>query len=1711
MSGALDRLCRAVGIAREYHDIWGALHRAPEASCRALLAAMGVDAADPERALRELDDEPWRDIAPTIAIQRADQRPYRVLLRLPVAHADREYRWELALEDGALIEGRFRPRELLRLAERTVDGVDRAEYAFDWHDALPLGYHVFRLYGPDAAAPVVAQYVITPARCYLPPALAAGEKVWGVTAQLYGVRSERNWGMGDFTDLRNLVALWVRRGAAVIGLNPLHALFPHQPAHVSPYSPSSRLFLNVLYVDVEALEEWRESVAAQQAMAEPQVREQLAAARSAEFVDYDTVAALKLRMLELAYTYFLDHHLAPATPRGVAFRLYLDERGEALRRHALYEALQEHFQRENPGTWGWPVWPEPYRDPDCAAVRDFAQQHTERVTFYAWLQWVADEQLAAAARCARELDAPIGLYVDLSISIDRSGAESWAHQAQYALGVSVGAPPDEINRAGQNWGLPPLLPAQLKRAAYAPFIATLRANMRHAGALRIDHVMGLARLFWIPELPPDVEGRPPKPGDVGAYVHYPFADLLGLVALESERNRCMVIGEDLGTVPDEIRAGLQGAGILSYRLLYFERDAKGDFLPPADYPENALVAATTHDLPTLAGYWHARDIELRQALGVYPDDAVREEHLMQRALDRAKLIVALEREGLAASGEFNPLAMPTLTPELARRLHVYLARTPARALAVQLEDVFGATEAANLPGTTTEHPNWRRRLDVDLERFREDARLEAMARALATVRPRIHRRASPQTEDVRPIIPRATYRLQLHAGFTFRDATAIVPYLADLGVSHIYCSPYLEARPGSTHGYDIIDHNGFNPEIGTRADFERFVRELRAHGMGHILDMVPNHMGVMQADNHWWLDVLENGPAAAHARYFDIEWRPAGSDYTDRVLLPVLGDHYGTVLERGEVSLAFHPDEGTFSAHYYAHRFPLDPCCYADILDRAAASLAVTDAAGSAELAGLATAFRNLPGRNETATERVLERRRDKELHKQRLVRLLGRSGTARAAIDHALQTYHGEPGVRGSYVALERLLDRQAYRLAYWRAAADEINYRRFFDINDLAALRMEEPGVFQATHRMALSLAAEGRVDALRIDHPDGLFDPAAYFRQLQERYASLTGAVLPAAADGHPPRVLYVVAEKIAAPHERLPGDWAVHGTTGYRFANVVNGLFVDTTAAEEFDRIFATHAPEIGRYEDVVYESKRIIMRGALASPLAMLATELLRIARMDSRTRDFTLNGLREALLEIVACFPVYRTYIAATVSEQDRRYVEWAVAQAKRRARLGDTSVFDFVRSILLAQAPDDAEPVLHERIRSFAMKVQQFTSPVAAKGVEDTAFYRYSRLASLCEVGGEPRDFGMTVNAFHGASADRAQHWPHTMLATSTHDNKRSENVRTRIDVLSELTAEWRLMLRRWSRMNRNRKREVDGEPVPTGNEEYLLYQVLLGSLPHGALDEEGLADYRNRIKAYMLKAVREAKLRSSWINVDADYENALTDFIDQLLAGGQGDLFLDDLRRQVRVIAWFGALNSLSMTTLKFASPGVPDIYQGTELIDLSLVDPDNRRPVDYARRAHLLDSFRTLAAKDDPAGAVRELARAPEDGRAKLWVASRALALRREQPGLFERGSYVPLTVQGRRADHVVAFARVHEREAVIAIAGRLWAKLGATAGTLPLGAAHWDDTAIDLAPLAGWVSAVNVYTGRTLPLANGTLRLADLFAEFPAALLKATRDT
>ena len=974
-----------------------------------------------------------------------------------------------------------------------------------------------------------------------------------------------------------------------------------------------------------------------------------------------------------------------------------------------------------------------------------------------------------------------------------------------------------------------------------------------------------------------------------------------------------------------------------------------------------------------------------------------------------------------------------------------------------------------------------------------------LTRTLADGRPR----AAPPAVAVTPLIPRATYRVQLHGAFDFARARALIPYLARLGVSHLYCSPALRARAGSTHGYDIIDHTELNPELGGREAFDALVAALKASGMGLVFDVVPNHMGIMGADNAWWVDVLENGPASAHADFFDIDWHPLDPTMANRVLVPVLGDHYGLVLERGELRLELAAERGELSVRYYEHRFPVDPHEYPRVL-----GLAVNPAArdpGSLELASVAAAFGHLPPRDDTRAAAVDERNRDKEVHKRRLAQLVAEHPVARAAVQRAIDLVNGSPGEGDSWERLHELLEAQAYRLAYWRVASDEINYRRFFDINDLAALRMENEVVFDATHKLVLDLAAAGKIDGLRIDHPDGLYDPAKYFERLQQRYACLAEAQSPERQSA--PRRLWVVAEKILAGHERLPESWPIHGTTGYRFAAVVNGLFVDGAAKAKFERTWHSFTGEAIDFTEAAYRGKRTILRTALASELTVLASELLRLARADRRTRDYTFNTLRQALAEVIACFPVYRTYLGEASSRQDRRFIDWAVAQARRRSGAADVTIFEFVRAALLARPPEGSATELAGRYRSFAMKFQQVTAPVAAKGVEDTTLYAYAPLASLNEVGTSPEMFGMSVSGFHGASADRALHWPHTVLATSTHDNKRSEDVRARIDVLSEMPAAWRLLLRRWSRMNRSKKRSLHGEPAPSRGDEYLLYQTLLGTLPPTPLAADALADYRARIEHYMVKAAREAKRHSSWINVNADYERAVTDFVGALLGRLEGNLFLDDLREQVARIAWFGALNSLSMTLLKLASPGVPDLYQGAELFDLSLVDPDNRRPVDYVLRERFLDALREMSSGPAEAlGArVRALFDAPYDGRTKLWTLWRALDVRRRDPSLFEHGSYVPLPARGARAAHVVAFARRHEGRVAVAVSGRLFLTLLGEPGRLPLGTEVWGDTAVDLTPLGERTTLVNALTGENLSPSAEHLPLAAAFATFPGVLL------
>ncbi|MEA3157923.1 MAG: 4-alpha-glucanotransferase, partial [Betaproteobacteria bacterium] len=867
--------------------------RASDKTRTAILKALGAldDAADFNAALRAHEARLWRRTLPAVAVFRADALPYRIHLRFKERDAKTIFRWTLALENGDTRSGEFHQSDLEVLDRREIDTERYIETAFDWRDTLPLGYHRYRLNGPGVGEDDWLSLIVGPPSCYLPPALCAGARVWGAAVQLYGLRSERNWGVGDFTDLRTLIEQWEHRGAGVVGVNPLHALYPHNPAHASPYSPSSRVFLNVLYIDVEAVPDARESTEALALMGSAQFHMALQAARATDLVDYNAVAGLKLPVLEVAYRHFREHHLDPEAERGRAFRHFQAAGGKRLREHALFEALQEHFHREDASVWGWPLWPEEYRLPRSPQVQKFVDANTERIEFYEYLQWHAALQLERAGARARDLGYGVGLYQDLAISIDRGGAESWANQEVYAVGASVGAPPDEVNLKGQNWGLPPLRPERLKDARYDPYIATLRSNMRYSGALRIDHVMGLYRLYWIP---------PGASAAEGAYVAYPFDDLLTILALESHRNECMVIGEDLGTVPDEVRTGLARATVLSYRLLYFERSADGEYKRPNEYPNDALVAVSTHDLATLTGFWEGYDLEVRHKLNLFPSEELRAQYVVNRAQERAWLAIALERERLVPEGAINPVASP-MTPELALAIHAYLAHTPSRVFVIQLEDILGVREQANMPGTVEEQPNWRRKLPAMLEEIERDERFRKNAETLARIRPAPQTRA--RRAPVQARIPRCTYRVQLNRDFRFSHLTALVPYLARLGVSHVYCSPYLRARPGSTHGYDIVDHNSLNPDIGSPEDFELFVATLKDHGMGHMLDMVPNHMGVMGADNVWWLDVLENGPASLYADFFDIEWQPANAVLRNRVLIAVLGDQYGLVLERGELKL----------------------------------------------------------------------------------------------------------------------------------------------------------------------------------------------------------------------------------------------------------------------------------------------------------------------------------------------------------------------------------------------------------------------------------------------------------------------------------------------------------------------------------------------------------------------------------------------------------------------------------------------------------------------------------------------------------------------------------------------------------------------------------------------------------------------------------------
>jgi (1->4)-alpha-D-glucan 1-alpha-D-glucosylmutase len=1757
MNNLLDRLCDIYGVLSWYHDIWGNTYSVPEHARRRLLGAMGVPADNEDQAAASLDDwtrHRWERALPPVQVVREPARPYRVAFALPASEDGKRYRWRLRREGGIEDQSEFVPATLEEAERCLLDGQEFVRRVVVLDFSVEPGYHRFSLEQaerPDSAGSRSEMtFVVAPAACYMPPVLRAeGEdgRAWGFAAQLYGIRSERNYGMGDFRDLRHLLEFCAEVGASALLLNPLHANFPDAPEHASPYSPSSRTYFNVLYLDVESIPDFLECEQARAMTGTPEFQAQLRALRAAEHVDYGGIAEVKWKIFGMLYQHFRDRHLASGTGRASAFRAFQAERGESLRQQALFDAMQEYFRAQDKAVWGWPAWPEPCRDHHSPEVAAFEQAHLTRIEYFEYLQWEVSRQLNAAGARSSKLGLGIGMMFDLAIGVAEGGAATWMQPELYAMQASAGAPPDEFNHGGQNWGLPPWIPHKLTAVAYAPFIETLRANMRDSGALRMDHVMGLRRLFWV------MRGLPAREG---AYVLYPFEDMLGILALESQRNRCLVIGEDLGTVPDEVRHALQPMSVLSTRLLYFERYQDGRLKPPREYPANAAAAVTTHDLPTLAGFWQGLDIDLRQERHLFPDDEIRNRQIVERAADRAQLLVALKNEDVLPAGSaLHQVGFPEMTAELAAAVYTYLARSPCKLLLVQMEDGFGLTGQPNLPGTSeSAYPNWRLKMALNLEEWQGNAHLQGIVAALRRERPLRHPSGSPEGGMLpQPALsswPRATYRLQLNREFNLKQAEKLIPYLDELGISHCYLSPLLKARPGSSHGYDITDHSSLNPEIASDEDFELFVAALKRHGMGLIMDVVPNHMAVMGTDNGWWLDVLENGPASRFAGYFDIDWYALSADLPGRVLLPILGDHYGTVLEKGELTLRFDREEGSFSVFYYEHRFPIDPKEYPGILGHGITRLATR--LGNAhpellELQSLITAFGHLPARDPASTEAVAERARDKEVYKHHLAALFAASADIAQFIKENVAAFNGTPAEAASFDALHELLQEQAYRLAFWRAA-DEINYRRFFDVNHLAALRMDNPEVFERTHRLLRELLARGDVNGLRIDHPDGLYDPEGYLERLQD----MAAALLPEPEKEekkHAP--MYVVVEKILAFHERLPESWPIHGTTGYDFSAACCQLFVDSGAADVFTRIYEEFIGQPMDFAAASRANKRLIMETSLASELQVLTIQLTRIAKGDRRTSDFTFNSLRRALTGIVANFPVYRTYVSGEgSSEEDARYVSWAVERAKKYSPAADAGIYDFIHGVLLARYARGKSEALQEAVCAFAMKFQQYTAPVMAKAVEDTTFYQYNRLASLNEVGGEPGRFGASLAAFHRQNQERARRWPQAMLATSTHDNKRSEDARARISVLSEIPEEWRNALSRWSSLNHGKRNEPDdgdryeepgGEPAPSRNDEYLLYQTLLGIWPFGDVrkirnrppashdaenpgrdaieenipDADELARLCERVTAYMVKAVREAKIHSSWINPDAAYEDAMGNFVQALLSRDSANLFLPDFAAFQQRIGRAGVFGSLSQLVLKLTSPGVPDIYQGNELWDFSLVDPDNRRTVDYDARQAALDEIKAIHADEGPAACAQRLLDALPDGRIKLYLTWKTLALRRQHESLFREGDYLPLKAHGERAEQVCAFARRHGNEIILVAVPRLLrGLLGEDGRRLPVGASTWGDTWLELPAeflQEGWVDA---FTGGTLSAdaQDGTsgFLLARLFSLFPYALLEVHKE-
>lgn len=916
--------------------------------------------------------------------------------------------------------------------------------------------------------------------------------------------------------------------------------------------------------------------------------------------------------------------------------------------------------------------------------------------------------------------------------------------------------------------------------------------------------------------------------------------------------------------------------------------------------------------------------------------------------------------------------------------------------------------------------------------------------------------------------PCSTYRLQLNADFTFEKVAGILNYLEDLGISDIYSSPITRAKKGSTHGYDVAEPNQINPEIGTIEEFGKLAAELHSRKMGWIQDIVPNHMAYSN-ENNMLVDLFENGSNSRYYTFFDIEWNHPFSSVKQRVLTPILGKYYREVLENGELNLAY--DQEGFSINYYHARFPLKMESYSELLSLRLNKIRNKLGKNHPDVIkylGILYMLKSLP-----SAEDMDERYDQIKFVKGMLWELVESNEQIRVFLNETLKIYNGEKGIPDSYNLLDSLLAEQHFRLAFWKVATQEINYRRFFTVNELICLKMEREETFNRTHSLLFKLHKEKLINGFRIDHIDGLYDPAVYLQKLRDRAKNA-----------------YIIVEKILELKEYLPEEWPVEGTTGYEFTNFLNGIFCKTQNENQFNRIFSRFAGITQSYSELVAQNKKLFIQKRMAGEVEQLAFLIEAISSKDRYGIDITMHGIKEALEEILTYFPVYRSYTNSFyVADRDRLYIQEALELSRNSNPYLDTE-FDYIENLLLLNLAEHFTVEQRQKALDFVMKFQQLTGPLMAKGFEDTTLYVYNRFISLNEVGGNPGKFGISLKEFHEFNRIRADRWNTAMSTSGTHDTKRGEDVRARLNVLSEIPAEWEERVKNWSKINSSFRHR--GEGYPSRNDEYFLYQAMLGSYT------DNDPEFLTRLKNYLVKSSREAKVHTSWLQPNSRYEEAYTKFAEDILSP-QNKLFIDDFIRFQRKIAEYGIFNSLSQTLIKLTAPGIPDIYRGAELWDLSFVDPDNRRPVDFEIRNRLMEDIKV--EKADGRSMLTEMLTNKENGKIKLFLIREALCLRKRLAKLFIEGEYLPIGVNGSRKEHIIAFARRSEEKWVITVVPRFLTSLIGE-GQIPVGENVWGDTNIVLPEN---LQLENYFTNERLA-ADSNMFIKDILKIFPVALLQ-----